>query len=112
MRKRKDETGTQKEEVTLEESGKTTVRTEENKKKLTNRLARIEGQIKGMRRMLDNDAYCIDILVQSSAVKAALSSFEKELLSEHLKGCVTKDILDGKEESVDELVTMIHRMVR
>ncbi len=89
-----------------------TVRTDEQKKKLINRLSRIEGQIRGIKTMMENDAYCNDILIQSSAVSQALNSFEKEVLSAHMHSCVVKDIREGRDEVVDELLQTMLRMMR
>lgn len=91
---------------------KNTVRSEEERKKLINRLNRIEGQIRGIRGMIEYDAYCTDILTQSAAVSAAIGSFNKELLSNHIKGCVSRDIRDGREESLDELLEILRRLMR
>ncbi len=89
-----------------------TERSEEEYKKLINRLSRIEGQIRGIRGMVENDAYCPDILVQSAAVTAAMNSFNKELLSSHIRHCVLRDIRDGKDGTVDELVNTIQKLMR
>ena len=83
---------------------KTKERSEEEQKKLVNRLNRIEGQIRGIRRMVESDAYCTDIIVQAGAVNAAVNSFIKELLASHIRTCVADDIRNGKEEVVDDLV--------
>ena len=91
---------------------KTKERSPEEHRKLINRLSRIEGQIRGIKRMVEEDAYCIDILVQVAAANAALNSFNKELLSEHIKTCVTNDIKAGKEETVDELVATIQKLMK
>ena len=77
-----------------------------------NRLLRIEGQIRGIRAMLEKDAYCPDILTQTSAASAALNSFNKELLSSHIKGCVARDIKDGNDETIDELVVTLHKLLK
>ena len=77
-----------------------------------NRLNRIEGQIRGLKRMLENDAYCPDILIQAAAANAALNAFNRELLSNHIHTCVVHDIKEGKEETVDELVDTIYKMMR
>ena len=87
------------------------VRSEEERRSLENRLSRLEGQIRGIRRMLDEDAYCIDIITQVNAVKSALSSFNKELLSAHIRSCVAEDIKNGKDEKVDELVVTLSKML-
>lgn len=91
---------------------KTKERSAEEHRKLVNRLSRIEGQIRGIKRMVEEDAYCIDILIQAAAANAALNSFNKELLSEHIKTCVTNDIKAGKEETVDELVATIQKLMK
>ena len=87
-------------------------RSEEEYKKLMNRLNRIEGQIRGLKRMLENDAYCPDILIQAAAANAALNAFNRELLSNHIHTCVVHDIKEGKEEMVDELVDTMYKMMR
>lgn len=87
-------------------------RSEEELKKLTNRLSRIEGQVRGLREMLERDVYCIDVLVQVSAVNAALNSFSKELLSEHLRTCVADNLRQGNDEVVDELVTALQKLMK
>ena len=91
---------------------KTKVRSEEEHKLLMNRLNRIEGQIRGIKKMVENDAYCTDILIQVSAVNAALNSFNEKLLSCHIKGCVTEDIKNGKEETVDELDYVLKKLMK
>ena len=91
---------------------KTTIRVEEEKKKLINRLSRIEGQIRGIRNMVENDAYCADILTQSSAVAAAMNSFSRELLNHHLHHCVVRDIKNGEEEVVDELTELLSKLMK
>ncbi len=93
-------------------SGKTKERSAEEHKKLINRLNRIEGQIRGIKGMVENSAYCTDILVQVSAVNAALNAFNKELLSEHIKSCVAEDIRNGKDETVDELVATLQKLMK
>ena len=89
-----------------------TAREAEEKKKLMNRLNRIEGQIRGIQKMLENDAYCNDILVQSSAVSAAMNAFNKELLSSHIHSCVVRDIQEGKTEVVDELMNTLQKLMK
>ena len=91
---------------------KTTVRTEEERKKLIHRLNRIEGQIRGIRGMVEKDAYCADILIQSAAVNAAVNAFNKELLAHHIKGCVARDIREGKDEVIDELVATLQKLMK
>lgn len=91
---------------------KTTERPEEQRKKLLNRLRRIEGQVRGLQTMIENDAYCNDILIQSSAVNAAMNAFNRELLASHIHTCVARDIREGKDEVIDELVTTIQKLMR
>ena len=91
---------------------KTKKRDDKEFKKLKNRLNRIEGQVKGVKSMLENDAYCVDILVQVSAINAALTAFNKELLSNHIKTCVAGDIRAGKDESIDELTELLKKLMR
>lgn len=91
---------------------KTKERSEDEYKKLINRLSRIEGQIRGIRGMVENNAYCPDILIQVSAVNAALNAFNKELLSNHIRTCVATDIRDGKDETIDELVNTLQKLMK
>lgn len=93
-------------------SHKTKERDEQEYKDLIHRLNRIEGQIRGIRGMVERDAYCTDILAQVSAVNAALNSFNKVLLANHIKTCVTRDIKEGKEETVDELVSVLQKLMK
>lgn len=88
------------------------MRSEKEQTALINRLSRIEGQIRGIKGMIEADAYCTDILTQVSAVTAALNSFNKELLATHIKTCVADDIKAGKDETVDELVSTLQRLMR
>lgn len=88
------------------------VRTEEQRKALMRRLSIIEGQIRGIRGMLEKDIYCMDILTQVSAANCALNSFSKELLSEHIKSCVAEDIRSGSEEKLDELLKALPKLMR
>ncbi|MBP3781568.1 MAG: metal-sensing transcriptional repressor [Selenomonas sp.] len=81
-------------------------------KKLISRLNRIEGQVRGIRRMVEDDRYCVDIMTQVSAIQAALGAFNKELLAEHIKSCVVHDIREGDDAVVDELVMLLGKMVR
>lgn len=89
-----------------------TMRQEEEKKKLLNRLRRIEGQVRGIAAMVEKDAYCNDVLVQSAAVNAAINAFNKELLASHIRGCVARDIRRGKDETIDELVQTLQKLMR
>lgn len=93
-------------------TGRRKERNEAELRSLTNRLSRIEGQIRGIRNMLESDAYCVDILMQTSAANAALNAFCKELLASHIKSCVANDIKNGKEEAVDELVATLAKLMR
>ena len=93
-------------------SHKTKERSEEEYKKLIHRLNRIEGQIRGIRGMVENSAYCTDILVQVSAVNAALNAFNKELLANHIRTCVAGDIREGKDETIDELVGILQKLMK
>lgn len=93
-------------------SGKTKERAEKEYKDLINRLSRIEGQIRGIRGMIENDAYCVDVLTQVQAVKSSLSSFSKVLLTNHVRTCVKEDILKGSDEKVSELVDLLQKMIR
>ncbi|MGN0155362.1 MAG: metal-sensing transcriptional repressor [Lachnospiraceae bacterium] len=87
-------------------------RSPEEYKSLIHRLNRIEGQIRGIRRMVEENAYCNDILIQSSAVSAAMNAFNKELLASHIKTCVAQDIRDGKDETIDELVATMQKLMK
>lgn len=87
-------------------------RSEKEYKDLIHRLNRIEGQIRGIRGMVERDAYCTDILTQVAAANAALNSFNKTLLASHIKSCVMQDIRDGKEETVDELVAILQKLMK
>ncbi len=89
-----------------------TERNEEEKKKMLVRLNRIEGQIRGIRKMVENDLYCPDILIQVSAVTSALNSFNKVLLSEHIRGCVAEDIKSGNDASIDELCEVLQKLMK
>ena len=87
-------------------------RSDEEKKDLLKRLKRAEGQIRGIEKMVEEDAYCPDILIQVSAVTAALNSFNKELLARHMRTCVSKDIRDGKDEAIDEVVKVVQKLMK
>ena len=91
---------------------KTKERTPEEYKSLIHRLNRIEGQIRGIRGMVEKNAYCTDILIQSAAVTAAVKAFNKELLSNHIRTCVAQDIRDGKDEVIDELVAALQKLMK
>lgn len=89
---------------------KKTVRHDEDKKRLTTRLSKIEGQIRGIKNMVDSDAYCTDILTQVSAVRSALESLSMEILKNHINGCVKRDLKDGKDEVIDELIWTLQKL--
>ena len=91
---------------------KTKERSENEYKDLVNRLNRIEGQVRGIKGMVERDAYCIDILVQVAAVNAALNSFNKILLANHIKTCVADDVREGREEAIDELVSILQKLMK
>ena len=91
---------------------KHTLRAQEEKKKLLNRLRRIEGQVRGLQAMVEADAYCNDVLTQSAAVNAAINAFNRELLAEHLRTCVTRDLKNGPEEIVDELAATLQKLMK
>ena len=88
------------------------VRSEEESKALIRRLSIIEGQIRGLSKMIEEGRYCVDILMQVSSVQSALNSFNKELLSSHIHSCVVEDILAGKMESVDELCELLQKTMK
>lgn len=92
--------------------GKTKLRSPEEYKRLINRLNRISGQISGIKGMVEKNAYCTDILVQVAAVNAALNSFNKELLAEHIRSCVAENIRNGNDEIIDELVATLQKLMR
>ena len=100
----------EKAESTIEKRKKN--RKPEVKKELMKRLRMAEGQIRGIQRMVEEDAYCPEILIQVSAVTSALNSFNKELLANHIKSCVREDIQAGKDESVDEFVKMLQKLMK
>ena len=95
-----------------EDCCRTKERSEEEYKRLVNRLSRIEGQIRGIRGMLDKSAYCPDILTQVAAVNAALNAFGRELLSSHIRTCVVEDVRAGKEDAVDELLSTLQKFMK
>ena len=91
---------------------KTKERSENEYKSLIHRLNRIEGQIRGIRGMVEKSAYCTDILAQVAAAKAALNAFSKELLAQHIRTCVVQDIRDGKDETIDELLATLQKLMK
>lgn len=103
-------------EVTMEQNNcccrKTRQRTGEEYRSLVHRLNRIEGQVRGVRKMVESDAYCTDILVQVSAVSAALNAFSRELLGQHIRTCVAEDIKNGRTEAIDELIVTLQKLMK
>ncbi len=93
-------------------ANKTKERSEKEYRSLSNRLARIQGQVRGVQNMLDKNAYCPDILVQVSAINAALNAFNRELLSSHIKTCVVNDIKSDNPETVDELLETLKKLMK
>ncbi|WP_312426999.1 metal-sensing transcriptional repressor [Lacrimispora sp.] len=91
---------------------RTKERTPEEYKKLINRLNRLEGQVRGIRGMVEKNAYCTDILVQTAAITAAINAFNKELLANHIKSCVVQDIREGKDEVIEDLVATIQKLMK
>ena len=87
-------------------------RDEDELRGLTNRLSRIEGQVRGVKKMLEDDAYCTDVLTQVSAIQAALNAFNKELLANHIKSCVVEDIRAGNIDVVDDLVCTLQKLMK
>ena len=91
---------------------KKTVRSEDERRALITRLRRVEGQIRGIRGMLERDAYCADILTQSAAVSAAMNGFNRALLNAHLRNCVVRDIRAGDDSVVDELTDLLQKLMK
>lgn len=96
----------------MEELTKTKIRDDKEYKKLINRLNRIEGQIRGIRGMVEKSAYCTDILTQAAAVTSAMNAFSKELLSNHIKTCVAQNIKNGNDEVIDELLNTLYKLMK
>jgi len=94
------------------ECHKTKERSPEEVRQLIHRLNRIEGQIRGIRGMVEKNVYCTDILTQTAAVKAAVNAFSRELLDNHIRTCVTNDLLQGKEETIDELLQTLQKLMK
>ena len=121
MENKKDkitEVSEKKEDAAVQEScccqcsHKTKERSEKEYRDLMNRLKRIEGQVRGIQGMLEKDAYCTDILVQVAAVNAALNGFSKELLGQHVRTCVADDLRNGSSEKLDELLTLLPKLMK
>ena len=89
---------------------KTKKRSEKEYKSLIHRLNRFEGQVRGIKGMVEKDVYCTDILIQVAAVTAALNGFSRELLGNHIRTCVVNDIREGKDETVEELVALLSKL--
>jgi DNA-binding FrmR family transcriptional regulator len=92
-------------------SGKSKERAQKEYKDLINRLSRIEGQIRGIRGMIENDAYCVDVLTQVQAARSSLNSFSKVLLANHVKTCVKDDVMKGSDEKLVELIDLLQKMI-
>lgn len=91
---------------------KTKERSQEEYKSLIHRLNRVEGQIRGIRGMVEKSAYCPDILTQVAAANAALNAFSKELLAQHIRTCVARDIREGRDETIEELVATLQKLMK
>lgn len=113
-REEEKESGTDKEEkpCCCHCAERTKDRGEKEKRDLINRLSRIEGQVRGIKKMVEEDAYCVNVLTQVAAANAALNSFTGVLLAEHIKTCVADDIREGREETVDELVMLLKKLMK
>lgn len=98
--------------MSCENCHKTRERSGDEYRRLCNRLSRIEGQIRGIRGMLERDAYCIDILSQAAAANAALNAFSRELLAQHLRTCVARDLKAGDDSTVDELADALQKLMK
>ena len=92
--------------------GRSTDRSEEERRKLIHRLNRIEGQIRGIRGMMEHNAYCTDILIQCAAVTAAMNAFDRELIAGHIRGCVAHDLREGKDEAIDDLLDALQKLMK
>lgn len=91
---------------------RSTPRSDTERQKLIHRLNRIEGQIRGLRRMVESDGYCTDILTQSAAAGAALNAFNRALIDGHLRGCVARDLQDGQDDAIDDLSAALQKLMR
>ena len=97
---------------TMPECCRTKIRSEKEHKDLINRLSRIEGQIRGVKNMVEEDRYCIDIITQVAAINAALNSFNKELLANHIRTCVVSDVKAGNDIKLEELVSTLQKLMK
>ncbi len=91
---------------------KNTVRTDEERRTLIHRLNRMEGQIRGIRGMVEADSYCTDILTQAAAVTAAMNAFNRELIDKHIRGCVVNELREGHNDVIDELMDTLHKLMK
>lgn len=99
--------------MTIDSSGKKkTVRSDEMKKKLTSRLNRIAGQINGIARMIENDAYCVDVLTQTAAAQSALKGFSKEIIDRHIRSCVSDSVRSGDDSAIEELIDTLYKFIK
>ncbi|MDE5966732.1 MAG: metal-sensing transcriptional repressor [Lachnospiraceae bacterium] len=98
--------------MSIQNNSKHKARSDKEYQELMNRLKRIEGQVRGLQRMLEEDAYCIDILTQAAAVNAAINSFNKNLLAAHIQSCVADNIRKGNDEVIDELVCAMQKLMK
>ena len=112
MEEKKQKSGKTEHAETCECGCRMKHRDDKEYRNLMNRLKRIEGQIRGIQGMVEEDRYCVDILTQVMAVQSALNSFNKALLSNHIKSCVVQDIQDGRHEAVDELCGTIQKLMK
>ncbi len=91
---------------------KTKHRDEDELRSMMNRLSRIEGQVRGVKKMLEDEVYCTDVLTQVTAIQAALNAFNRELLANHIKSCVVEDIKNGSDEVVDDLISTLQKLMK
>lgn len=112
MEKREEQLEQQEQEMNCTCSHKTKERSDKEYQDLMNRLKRIEGQVRGIQGMLQKDAYCADVLMQVAAVNAALNSFNKALLANHVRTCVADNIREGNDEVIDELVILLQKLMK
>lgn len=88
------------------------MRADEEKRALLNRLSRIEGQVRGIKAMVEDDKYCVDILTQTAAVASAVNSFSREILEAHIRSCVINGVKSGDDEKIEELISVIERFMK
>ncbi|MDO5127961.1 MAG: metal-sensing transcriptional repressor [Eubacteriales bacterium] len=104
--------GTKQADTTNEQIARTKVRDEKEYKDLIHRLSRIEGQVRGVKNMVEKDAYCVDILTQVAAINAALNSFNKVLLANHMRSCMCEEIRQGNDDVIEEVVALMQKMMK